>query len=62
VATVIAITVAVDVRNVCMSRSWKAEQVIFRFFIQTPVSFTHYLAPKPDQAPVYPVCLEPDQY
>jgi hypothetical protein len=28
--TKMAITVAVGIRNVCLSRCWKAEQVIFR--------------------------------
>jgi hypothetical protein len=56
------INMAVGIGNVCKSKRWKAEQVIFRSCIQTPISFSHLVAQKPDQTPVYPVCLEPDQY
>jgi hypothetical protein len=37
--TKMARTVVVGIRNMCMSRRWKAEQVIFRSCIQTPVRF-----------------------
>jgi hypothetical protein len=57
-----AITVAVGVRNVCVSRRWKDEKAIFRSCIRTPVCFTHLMAQKPDQAPIYQVCQEPDQF
>jgi hypothetical protein len=36
--------------------------VTFRTGIQTPASFTHLLAQKPSQAPVYPVCPESVQH
>jgi hypothetical protein len=34
-----AITMAVDVRKVCMSRRWKTEQVTFRIHVHTPARF-----------------------
>jgi hypothetical protein len=43
-----AVTVAAVIKNVCLSRRWKAELVIFRFCIQTPASLTHLVAEKPD--------------
>jgi hypothetical protein len=48
-----AVTIATVIKNVCLSRHWKAELVIFRTSIQTPASFTHHVAQKPDQTPVY---------
>jgi hypothetical protein len=51
--TEMAITVAVGVENVCLSRRSKAEQVVFRSGIQTSASFIHSVAQKSDQAPVY---------
>jgi hypothetical protein len=48
------ITIAAVIKNVCLSRRWKAEFIIYRTGIQTPASFTHLVAQKPDQALVYP--------
>jgi hypothetical protein len=39
-----AITIAMVIKNVCLSRRWKGELVIFRTGIQTPASFTHLVA------------------
>jgi hypothetical protein len=50
--TEIVTTVAMGIRNVCLSRCWDAEQVIFRSCTQTSESFTHLVAQKPDQAPI----------
>jgi hypothetical protein len=50
--TEMAITMAIGVRNVCLRRRRKTEQVIFRCCIKTLASFTHLEAQKPDQAPV----------
>jgi hypothetical protein len=61
VTTELAITVAVGVRNVCLSSHWKAKLGIFRSCIWISASFTHLETQKPDQAPVYPCCPEPDQ-
>jgi hypothetical protein len=36
-----SITMAAGIANVCLSRRWKAEQVMFRSCIETPTSFTH---------------------
>jgi hypothetical protein len=46
-----AITIAVVIKNVCLCRCQKAEFVTFMTGIQIPVSFTHLVAQKPDQAP-----------
>jgi hypothetical protein len=56
------ITVAVVIKNVCVSRRQKDEHVAYRTCLQTPVSFAPLLVRKPDQAPVYPICPESDQH
>jgi hypothetical protein len=53
-----AVTVAAVIKNMCLRRRRKDEFVTFRTCIQTPACFTHLVAQKPDQAPVYPVCPE----
>jgi hypothetical protein len=39
------------IKNVCLSRLWKADLESSRISIQTLVSLTHILAQKPDQTP-----------
>jgi hypothetical protein len=46
-----AVTIAVVIKNVCLSRCRKAELAIFRTDIQTSANFTHLVAQKPDQEP-----------
>jgi hypothetical protein len=57
-----ALTVAAVIENVCLSRHRRAEFVTLRICMQTPACFAHLVAQKPDQAPVYPVCPEPDRH
>jgi hypothetical protein len=56
------IAIAVVIENVFLSRRRTAEFSTSRFCIQTPASFTHLVAKKPDLAPVYPVCPESVQH
>jgi hypothetical protein len=44
------VTIATDIKNLCLSRHQKAELVIFRTNIQTLASFTHLVDQTPDQA------------
>jgi hypothetical protein len=57
-----ALTVAAVLENMCSSRCQKDENVTYRSHIQTLASFALLMAQKPDQAPVCPVCPEPDQH
>jgi hypothetical protein len=56
--TEMAITMDVGVRNVCLSRCRKIEQVIFRLCIQALGRFIQLVAQKSDQTPVLLVCPE----
>jgi hypothetical protein len=40
------------IRNVCLSRRWKADLESFKIYIQTLVSLTQLVAQKPDPTPV----------
>jgi hypothetical protein len=48
-----AVPVAAVIKNVCLSRHWKAEHVTR---VQTAACVTLLVAQKPDQEPVCPVC------
>jgi hypothetical protein len=53
-----AVTVVVVTENVHMSRSWKAESVVYKICKQPLLSFTHLLPLKPDRLSVCPVYPE----
>jgi hypothetical protein len=46
-----AVTVAMVIENVCLSRHRKADLISFRSCIQTLASLTHFVALKPDRIP-----------
>jgi hypothetical protein len=46
-----AVTVALVIKNVCLHRRRKAKLVTSKMGAQTPTSFTHLVAQKPDQTP-----------
>jgi hypothetical protein len=48
-----AVTVAMVIRNVCLSRHRKSNLVFFRSCIQTLATLTHHGAQKPDQTPAF---------
>jgi hypothetical protein len=54
----IVVAMAVITENVCMSRGWKDELVIYGIRIQPLPRITHLLLLKHDRSPVCPVCLE----
>jgi hypothetical protein len=45
-----AITIAMIIRNVCLSRRRKTDSISFRSYIRTLASLTHLVAQKPDRA------------
>jgi D-ribose pyranose/furanose isomerase RbsD len=47
-----AVTTAAVIENVCLSRRWKAQHIMFRSCIQTLASSTHLVAQKPDLASI----------
>jgi hypothetical protein len=44
-----AITVAIVIRNMCLSRRWKADSISFGSCIRTLASLTYHMAQKPDR-------------
>jgi hypothetical protein len=46
-----AVTIATVIRNVCLSRHWKADLKSFISDIQTLATLTHLPAQKPDRTP-----------
>jgi hypothetical protein len=49
-----AVTVAAVIKNMCLSRCRKAEDVTYRICIQTPTIFALLVIQKADQASVCP--------
>jgi hypothetical protein len=46
-----AVTVATVIKNMCLSRRWKADLISFRSYIRTLASLTHLSAQKTDRTP-----------
>jgi hypothetical protein len=52
------VTAVVVTENVCISRRWKDESVVYGICKQPSPSFTHIVRLKPDYSSVYPACPE----
>jgi hypothetical protein len=57
-----AVTAAVVIKNVCVSRRWKAESVAYGIYKHPSPKFVHLMLVKPDRSLVYTVCPESFQH